>query len=433
MDAKSGSGWVINLEGSQGTDQLGRVSIAQPLPVGDDRLVFSGHVSNAGAGVAVNIRHGGELLASCTAMPGFVADVPARSGIYHIEMTIRREHDRDVICRWEVVDEERQDIALAGMVERSARSPNLSPSDPQALLGRMGQLFLTGDTNDSVGQFTRSASLSDASVKGWTDAFAKFPRWQEEFDLAQISLLIAPAKEEVLREYYPFRRAQATVFDDFLKRFADQPVIMPRWELWNRRQLSYSNTDTHWTDFGATVAAQTVLKRWGIAYDALPAQFTVEQKIGDLGIKLDPPVSSFELTFSENMAERLLFDNGVINQGCVRVYRHSSAPFPGKILIFGDSFGTNLAEAMSYIFQEVVYAYQPAGVDPELVDIVGPTHMLLQITQRFVHGAPATGHSIFESGRGKFGTFTDEEREQAIARLSAAPPEFKPLIMPLLG
>ena len=430
MDAMTGATWAISQDGPQGPDQLGKVWIAQPLLVSSDRIVFSGHVSNAGAGVSVLIRHGAEVLATCVANPGFIVDVPARRGVYHVEMPVRQEHGKDVLCRWEVVDQERQDIAVVGMVERGI-PVSRTTEGAQALLGRMGQLFLVGDTNDSVGQFTRTASLSDGSVAAWKDVFAKFPQWRERFGLQRVSLLIAPAKEELLRDHYPFRRASNTVFDDFLKRFKDEPVIMPRWELWNRRHLTYSTTDTHWTDFGALIGAQTVLKRWELPIDSLPSDFTVAQKIGDLGLKLHPQVSSFDLMFRDDMSQRLVFDNGVNNHGCIRIYRNPKAPVAGKLLIFGDSFGTNLTEAMTYAFQEVAYAYQPAGVDPDLVERIKPTHLLLQITQRFVHGAPATGHSIFESGRKKLATMSEQEREQAVARLRAAPAEFQPLVTPL--
>lgn len=432
MEAAADADWAITLDGLQGPDQLGRVWIAQPLAVSDDRLVFSGHVSNAGDGVSVTIRYGNDVLGSGMAAPGFLIDVPARKGIYHVCMTVRQDQGRDVVCRWEVADQERQRLSIVGMVKRGGPNPHIPATGAQALHGRMGQLFLSQDTNDSVTQFTRPGSLSDVSVRSWTDVFSRFPGWKSDFGLHRISLLIAPAKEEILRDYYPFPRASGTVFDDFMKRFKDEPVIMPRWELWNARTLSFAETGTHWTDFGATVAAQTVLKRWELPVDGMPSAFTVKQKIGDLGHKLHPASSNFELCFSEKMSERLVFDNGIHNHGCVHIYRNPAAPIGGKLLIFGDSFGTNLAAAMSYAFREVVYTYQPAGVDPALVAMLAPTHMLLQITQRFVHGAQMTNHSIFEKGRSKIAKMSETERAKTFAHLAAMPEAFKPLVTPLL-
>ena len=431
MDAMTGATWAVSQYGAQGPDNLGKVWIAQPLSIGADRLVFSGHVANPGDGVTVSIRHGGDIVATCLANPGFIVDVPARKGVFHVEIPVRQEQGRDVVCRWEVVDQERQDMALVGMVQRGVPVPGAAATGAQALMGRMGQLFLIGDTNDSVGQFTRSGSLNEASLQGWSELFGKMPEWQDQFGFEKIMLMVAPAKEEVLRDYYPFRRALNTVFDDFMKRFGDRPVLMPKWELWNRRHLAYSPTDTHWTDYGAAVAGQTLLKRWNLPAESLPDEFAVKQKIGDLGSKLTPPASNFELIFREKLLDRLVFDNDIVNHGNIRIYRNSAAPIAGKLLIFGDSFGTNLTEALSYGFQEVAYAYQPAGLDPDLVERIKPTHLLLQITQRFVHGAPATGQSIFESGRKKLAAMSEQEREQAVARLRAAPAEFQPLVTPL--
>lgn len=426
MDAVTGTTWAINQYGAQGTDQLGKVWIAPPLPVGDDRLVFAGHVANAGTGVTVSIFHGVEVLATCLANPGFTADVPARKGVYRIEMPVREEQGRDVICSWEVVDQERQDMALAGEVPRGAPAS----SRPQVLFGRMGHLFLVGDAEDSVGQFARNASLSERSSTAWAELFGQMSDWQREYGLEHVSVLIAPSKEEILRDHYPFRRAVSTVFDDFMKRYGNGPVIMPRWDLWNRRQLCYRTTSTLWTDFGASVAGSTVLKRWNLP-DTTPGTFKIEQSVGDLGTRLTPPTTSFGLAFAEDPTAHSVFDNGVSAHGNIRVYRNAAATIPGKLLIFGDNSGTNLAQSLSYAFQDVIHAYLPAGVDPGLIDLVRPTHLLLQISQRLVPGAPATDQSIFELGRKKLAAMSEQEREQAVARLRAAPAEFQPLVTPL--
>ena len=90
MDAMTGATWAVSQYGAQGPDNLGKVWIAQPLPIGDDRLVFSGHVANPGDGVTVSIRHGGDIVATCLANPGFIVDVPARKGVFHVEIPVRQ-------------------------------------------------------------------------------------------------------------------------------------------------------------------------------------------------------------------------------------------------------------------------------------------------------------------------------------------------------
>ena len=80
----------------------------------------------------------------------------------------------------------------------------------------------------------------------------------------------------------------------------------------------------------------------------------------------------------------------------------------------------------------MVYAYQPAGFDPVLVDIVRPDRVLLQITQRFLHGSPATGKRVFDSTRRKFDAMPTESRAALRERLAALPERFHPLAGPLL-
>lgn len=427
MDAVTGAAWAISQYGVQGPDQLGKVWIAQPLPVGKDRLVFSGHVANAGTGVPLSLFHGTERLATCTANPGFIVDVPKREGVYYIEMLVREERGRDVICRWEVVDQERQDMALVGEIPRNLPTS----SRPEILFGRMGHLFLAGDADDSVGQFIRNATLPEESRSAWSEIFTRMSNWEQDYGLEKISLLIAPSKEEILRDHYPFRRAANTAFEDFMRHFGDKPVIMPRWELWNRRNLSYQTTGTDWTDCGASTAAQLVLKRWNLP-EAIPLTFKIDRSTGNLGMKLTPPEMSAELVFGDDRSPRLAFDNCLPGQGHIQIYRNIAAPVAGKLMIFGDEQGISLAAALSDAFAEVLYAHQPASIDPALIDLVKPTHMLLQIRQRALHVAPDVEHSIFDSGRERLTKMTEQEQSQVKARLKTVPAEFQPLVAPLI-
>ena len=282
---------------------------------------------------------------------------------------------------------------------------------PYAISGRMGDLFLAGDSNDSVAQFTEDRRLSPSAATAWNNVFSHFPVWKRQFNLEKISLLIAPAKEEIRREYYPFARAKITLLDDFMAAFKARDVVFPKWELWARRDLAYSNTDTHWTDFGATTAALSLLRAWELPLDGLPAAFQILQRIGDLGSKVRPELASFELCFLPEVKERKIFDNQVQNQGNIKIYHNSNAAIKEKILIFGDSFGTSLSEALSGCFSHVFYAYQPAGFDPEFVGLIKPRYVLLQITQRFLHGHAATGQSVLKKAQEKTSNKVNSQEE----------------------
>ena len=424
--------WSVVSITSHESDEHRKHWIASPISVSEQAIVFSG-CFDVVEPVQVRIGFCGNLLADITACPGFLVSVPFFNGNYLIEADFSNNRR----CVWEVATKESEEFSMRGMQKPPISGAKVVERDaPYALAGRMGQLFLGGDSNDSIGQFTESRSLTERGAAGWASTFRHFPGWQKIHGLARLSLLIAPAKEEILREYYPLPRAARTVLDDFVTRFRDFAPILPKWELWNRRDLAWSRTDTHWTDYGATVAAGAVLKAWGLPStgpeSGLPETWRLRQRIGDLGNKVQPPVASHELTFLPEVPARLVFDNGVTNQGNVRLYRNPQAPQPGRLLIFGDSFGTNLAEAFSGVFAEVAYAYQPAGFDPELVAAIRPDHVLLQITQRFLHGQPATGKSVFAKAREKIDEMAQDKRAALVARLAAEPAEFASLTAPLL-
>ena len=330
---------------------------------------------------------------------GFDVTLPRRPGPYRLEVHTARPAGAAIV--FDILDTE---------------------AGPYALEGGNRMLFLGGDSNDSITQFTKTQSLSDASLRSWQANFAAMQTWQATFNI-QIVLLVAPAKEEIFPEFFPLPRARQTILDDFRRKFADKPMLAPIHALRAQRQFTYCETDTHWTDHGASIAAREVLRYWQIdekAVDALPQQFRVHQRQGDLGIKLDPRRASYELVFAEDPDRFLVFDNGVRNQGCIRVWRNPAAALHSGCLIFGDSFGTNFAQSLTGVFAEVVYAYRPAGFDPVLVGLVRPSHVILQITQRFVHGAPERSGSVFDTAVAKIKALPKAEQEHAITRLRAA-------------
>lgn len=417
------AGWTITQKGAGRRKDVRFAWLGVPIIDAVGQLLITGCIEGAEQ-FLIRITHAGAILAEAQAAPGFQVAVPLRAGTYEI---VAEGADGGYLA-WEASDSKSEALALSGMVAKPLSGPEIAgPGSPYALAGRMGQLFLAGDSNDSIAQFTERRGLTEHSSLGWGKTFSEFARWKQVFSLQNISLLIAPAKEEILREYYPIPRGAYTVLDDFLNRFRDYAPIFPKWELWNRRDLAWCTTDTHWTDYGAAAAASAVLKTWALPTIGLPEIWQVRQRIGDLGSKVKPPVASYVLTFLPEVAARLVFDNCVSNQGNIRIYRNSKAPQSGRLLIFGDSFGTNLAEALSGVFEEVAYAYQPAGFDPDLVRYLQPSHVLLQITQRFLHGQPATGKSVVEKAREKIRQFPDDVMAGFMDRLKSYSNDFSEL------
>src|SRR5690606_38353787 len=90
---------------------------------------------------------------------------------------------------------------------------------------------------------------------------------------------------------------------------------------------------------------------------------------------------------------------------------------PGGCLILGDSFGTNFAQALTSVLSRADFAYRPAGLAPVLVGLVKPPHVILQITQRFLHGAPERRGTLFDTAAAKIQALPDDERTALTDRL----------------
>jgi hypothetical protein len=190
--------------------------------------------------------------------------------------------------------------------------------------------------------------------------------------------------------------------DNFNEAFAGEKFLYPKEELIACRNFSYNRTDTHWTDFGATVAARALLDFWDLPLaSSLPKSFVVQSVIGDLGWKLSSKQSDMTLEFSEDIDRHICFDNRVNNNGCIRVYANAEAPTKSTCVVFGDSFGTNLSKALAMVFARVLYIYKPASFDQWIVDIERPSHVVFEINQRFIVGQPDHRRSIFDIGAEK--------------------------------
>jgi hypothetical protein len=185
------------------------------------------------------------------------------------------------------------------------------------------------------------------------------------------------------------------------------------------------------------MAAREILMHWGFGaeiLDSLPQAFQVVQKTGDLGNKLTPREASRDLFFVQDPLTRMVFDNGINNSGNIRIFHNAQAPLQKTCLVFGDSFGTNLAEAFTGTFAEVVYAYRPASFDQTLAEIVQPEFTVLEITQRFLVGQPDRSQSIFDMALTKLGQMDPVKRGQLVATYenwSSTP--FAPFVDPVLA
>lgn len=414
--------WDISLSIQKNEGAILGWNLESPQPGADPAVAgevrFKGWLlSEGGTPGQITLSQGGSVLAECA------ADL-ARPDVVRARMAAKPDTPVKERCGFDITVPRRLGIyRLRAQAGKALMEMDIldTTGGPFALVGENRHLFLGGDSNDSIGQFTQNRPLPESSILAWGENFAAMRRWEAEFDL-RCAFLVAPSKEEVFAEFYPYPRVKRTVLDEFRTRFSDAGAIAPVWELRAQRNFAYSETDTHWTDQGATIAARAVLKAWGMEVGAksLPTEFRVHQRQGDLGIKLEPRRASWELVFADPPDVRKVFDNGVQNNGCLRLWRNPDAPRTGCCLVLGDSFGTNFAQSLTSVFSEVAYAYRPAAFDPALVRLLRPSHVILQITQRFLHGHPDLRTTLFETAGDKIAALPGDKRGPVVDHLTQA-------------
>ncbi|EKO3753675.1 hypothetical protein P0F28_003026 [Vibrio metschnikovii] len=266
--------------------------------------------------------------------------------------------------------------------------------------GLSGWLFLGNDSNNSVGQFTGEVNLSDSKLsifRNYLDLVISKVR-------CPIVFSIAPNKEYVFPEKYPFERKEpisvdGLVHERVIEIISDAGLSLDYPDKFlSELEYSYYKTDTHWSDYGA----YSVLKRFfnqklGVDICKLDLKdFSFESVSGDLGSKLDGRKDN-RLSYSFNIDRFVVFDSGLKNHGFSVHYINPNSSDSRKVLIFGDSFGISYIKPLVMTFREVVFIYSPATFIEDVYSSFNPDFVILQINQRFLLDPPNIRESLSKS------------------------------------
>ncbi len=280
--------------------------------------------------------------------------------------------------------------------------------------GRDGWLFLGNDTNRSMEQFAGRRLLSNQEVLLWEEYFGSIQNHVSKKTFRSCFLL-APAKEFCLAEYYPVERGAWNAIDQFLELFQKgNNIVWPCQELTEDKEQTYWKGDTHWSDYGAYVAARRVLEALGItpAPEVSTARYSIMKRAGDLGGKLSPPKTFAVATADFTAAnEALVFDNQIHNHGRIRIYESRASKNSDLTCVcFGDSFSVNLVPWLSPYFRRLVYVHSAAAPDDDLLAAERPTHVVFQTNSRFIIIPPKVTGNLKASVAAKLGLLSNEKR-----------------------
>ena len=259
----------------------------------------------------------------------------------------------------------------------------------QLLFGHEGWLFLAGDANDSPRQFSQDFTPDQAWIEGWTTYFAACDGLKDMPGLKSRSFIIAPSKEEIFPDLYPLPRARHCLIDEFLGRFSSRPdLVWPAPMLRDQRELSFDRGETHWTDFGARLACEALLRDWGLKVPDLDLTFSLRQAAGDLGDKVMPRLMAHRPAAGWKNPGQLIFNNFALHHGNIRVWQNPAPVIPETLMIFGGSSSDHMIRYFSALFARVVFVYSAGSWDPGLIAQERPARLILQTSQRFLRLPP---------------------------------------------
>lgn len=269
----------------------------------------------------------------------------------------------------------------------------------RAFSGKGNWLFYKGD--DSGKLFQNEKMFTDDQISHINDNLHKEKNWLQSHGIGYY-VFIAPNKADVYGEYYKsgiHKRAGADRVEVLESKLSGEvPVVYPLAQLKENKGkgLIYWKNDTHWSELGAYYGYLALMEPIRKVYTDIPLltseemQFTeVSHERGDLsgmlGIndkhlfheKYFKPVPLNGYHFKEIEVKKR--PNG--NEEFIRTI-NSSAKY--KVIVFRDSFSSNLLPYLSESFGEVIYIWDHnMNKYTELIEKEKPDIVIHEMVSRY--------------------------------------------------
>jgi len=268
------------------------------------------------------------------------------------------------------------------------------------LEGSDGWLFLDNDTNKSVEQYTGKLKLSRTAKSDWKQYFLSLDNFSSSMNIP-VCVLVAPSKEMVYEEFYPYSFSDRAPIQTLKKLVPDSlNFVLPIEDFKTLQQRSFRVCDTHWTLHGARLAAQLVaskLSTKSINELDIFSDDVYQNRVvsGDLGSKLYPSRRHEEDSLTNFSYKRcVVFDNNIDNFGRIIVMSNEHAIIKGSLLIFGSSSSYTMFHFLCRLYTEVVFIHSAGNIDQKIIKVVNPDCICVQTNARFVIKAPKFDDSV---------------------------------------
>lgn len=302
------------------------------------------------------------------------------------------------------------------------------------LEGHEGWLFLDNDTNRSVEQFRGQWLLEKPQLAAWRSYFDGLAALAQAQGF-RYAVLVAPSKETVMAQYYPYPKGKTTPVDQVMALADGHPVVHPVSELQRDTERPFRQCDTHWTPQGAMRSLLAALNAMGQDIGPIEALFAQDVYVdrlqgGDLGNKLYPPRRANERVLKgASYRKWVMYDNHLPNMGRVMMLRNADAVLDERCVIFGSSSSYTMMEYTARVFSEVVFIHSAGHVDAALLRQLEPSTLLLQTNGRFVVRPPVVEYDVQQEIHTKWAELDSQERaavfekQQSYLKQTLAGPE----------
>lgn len=255
-----------------------------------------------------------------------------------------------------------------------------SSAEEQVVLGKNGWLYYTPSVDDYMGRAMSAEELERAA------AYLASLQQAAESRGAVFIFTIAPNKNSLYGEnmpsYIPENHCSSNA--ELLKPYLDEYGVnyVDLFSVFSERgEVLYYRTDSHWTERGAALAADALLRSAGKDSAYFDGSFAAgEGHRGDLYEMLYP--KGKELEESEVYAPGFSYTlSGDPKGGNALRIRSACEGKEGSLLCWRDSFGISLYPYLADSFGAASFL-RSSDYDPAMIDKTGADVVLLEIVER---------------------------------------------------
>jgi len=286
-----------------------------------------------------------------------------------------------------------------------------SPTD-KVHIGKDGWFYYTDDYNLEIA--TGEYPLSQRALDEILQTHLAIEKQLKEKDIEYV-IVMPCSKVSIYPEYLrygdgEYRRTPVDIVADYLEQNSDLKVVRTKEALITAKEYYqvFFKTDTHWTQAGAYVAYQEIIKNmqnWGLCNTPLATvKFVESEFVGEFGAMMgshdflgsEPTldiiiddrnaVHYYSDTLPDGL-KQLVADEKIINP-CY-YYENPSIQNGRSVLMFGDSMfgGWNATNLLAENFSEFTYIWN-GKIHNSIVDYQKPDIVIYEVTERYLSTIP---------------------------------------------